>query len=95
MDKRLAKCLMTCIKTMRKYPKSNYVLGLNSNYNYNDPVHLDIFRIGPNDYTLYCDSPIKEECWKHEGLNLRMLHYAVNTWYEYLDDIDKYKHFEY
>lgn len=95
MDKMVYERFMGCIKTMRKFPKSNMVMWLSSNNHYDDPCYLDIFRRGPNNYIIKFDSPVEGRSWKHEGMELKFALAAVNTWFRELKDIDKYKYMEY
>lgn len=95
MNKTLFKGLKSCISAMRQDNKRNWVLGLSSNNHYDATCYLDVFRIGPNNYTIKFDSPVEGCSWKHEEVPLRLVDAAVQTWYGDIKAIDKYKYMEY
>lgn len=95
MNARIKKNLVSCINTMRQCPTMNHVIWLESNTNYEDPVFLSVYRHSPNNYTIFCDSPNPEDCFRHEEVPLRMVVDAIQTWFDTIEDVDKYKHFKY
>lgn len=95
MNKTLFKGLKSCINAMRRDNKRNWVIGLSSNPYYGDACFLDVFRIGPNNYTVKFDSPKKGCSWTHTDVSLRLVDATVQTWYDDIKAIDKYKYMEY
>lgn len=95
MNKKLFDELKTCIDTMRQDNKRNWVLSLSSNDRWDKVCFLDIFRIEPNNYTIKFNSPIEGCSWKHEEVPLCLVDVAVQTWFDDLKNIDKYKYMEY
>lgn len=95
MDKKVKDKFMSCIKEMRNDAKSNWVIGLSSNDRYDHVSFLDIFRTGINSYTIKFSSPIEEMGWVHEDMYLKHAISAIETWYESLDNINRFMYFEY